>query len=44
MSGKLVTAGAQRSSEEPRVDESRQGDNERCLHTYGCRGIHKHNM
>ena len=44
VSGKPVTAGTQRSSEEPHVDESRQGDNERCLHAYACIGMHKHNM
>ena len=44
LSGKPVTAGTQRSSEEPHVDESRQGDNERCLHAYACIGMHKHNM
>ena len=44
VSEKPVTAGTQRSSEEPHVDESRQGDNERCLHAYACIGMHKHNM
>ena len=36
VSGKPVTAGTQRSSDELHVDESRQGDNERlndCLHS-----------
>ena len=42
LSWKPVTAGTQRSSEEPHVDESRQGDNERCLHAYACIGMHKH--
>ena len=28
----------------PQVDESRQGDNERCLHAYACIGVHKHSM
>ena len=42
LSGKPVTAGTQRSSEEPHVDESLQGDNERCLHAYACIGMHKH--
>ena len=41
VSGKPVTAGTQRSSEEPHVDESRQGDNERCRHAYACIGMHK---
>ena len=36
MSGKPVTGGTQRSSDELHVDETRQGDNERlndCLHS-----------
>ena len=45
LSGKPVTAGTQRSSEEPHVDESRQGDNERaCMPMHACIGMHKHNM
>ena len=43
LSGKPVTAGTQRSYEEPHVDESRdsrQGDNERCLHACIC--VHRH--